>query len=80
MKNLQYLAEYMFATRDYTLVLRWTSPGRSYLDEGLRERPRFSVDGDGSPSDASVKQSRLLEAVSDMVAVIAAPCHVATCT
>ena len=65
MKNLKYLADYMYATRDYTLVLRWTTPGRSYLDQGIRERPRLPGDGSGSNSDAPAKQSMLLEAVSD---------------
>ena len=65
MKNLKYLAEYMYATRDYTLVLRWTTLGRSYLDQGIRERPSLLYDGSGSNSDTPAKQSRLLEAVND---------------
>ena len=45
LKHVKYLAEYLYFTRDYNLVLRWSSPGRSYLDESPRSQPRFG-DGD----------------------------------
>ena len=57
LKHVKYLAKYLYFTRDYNLVLRWSSPGRSYLDESPRSQPRF---GDGDE-----RRVRLLEAVSD---------------
>ena len=54
-RHLRYLAEYMYTTRDYFLILHWSYPGKSFLNERLVEtRPSME---EGKP--------RLLEAVSD---------------
>ena len=61
LKHLKYLTEYLYATRDYCLVLRWSRPGRSVMEESLRSQPKAEDDertGDERPA-------RLLEAISD---------------
>ena len=61
LKHLRYLTEYLYATRDYCLVLRWSRPGRSVMEESLRTQPKVEdVQGDGEGRPA-----RLLEAISD---------------
>ena len=58
-KCLKYLSEYLYSTRDYALVLRWSTPGRTLLDESPRHRPK---EDDGADREPKV---RILEAISD---------------
>ncbi|CAE7728347.1 RE2 [Symbiodinium sp. CCMP2592] len=70
LSHVMYLAEYLYYTRDYSLVLRWSSPGRSYLDESPRVRPRLDDGGEPVPPGGTLEaKPRLLEAVSDADAV-----------
>ncbi|CAE7834903.1 RE2 [Symbiodinium sp. CCMP2592] len=66
LSHVMYLAEYLYYTRDYSLVLRWSSPGRSYLDESPRVRPRLDDGGEPGPPGGTLEaKPRLREAVSD---------------
>ncbi|CAE7765176.1 unnamed protein product [Symbiodinium sp. CCMP2592] len=66
LSHVMYLAEYLYYTRDYSLVLRWSSPERSYLDESPRVRPRLDDGGEPVPPGGTLEaKPRLLEAVSD---------------
>ena len=58
LRHVKYLAEYLYHTRDYSLILRWSHPGRSFLDETPRLKPRLDDEEFGP-------RFRLLEAVSD---------------
>ena len=66
LQNLKYLVEYVYHTKSYSLVLQWSYPGKSCLDE--RKIPRLRAQVCGGEQDNEVReksQPRLLEALSD---------------